>query len=198
MPLPSTPVPDEGMFDGDGLRIHFRAWHSSATPRAVVLIVPGFNAHSAYYSWAADQLVADRLAVYALDLRGRGLSDGERFYVDTFDDYVADVMRLLALAKSKEPAVPIYLLGHRAGGVVASLFTIDHQAELTGFICGSFAYQVPAPEFALVVFKGLSHVAPHAHILHLKNEREPVLLRLGGLGRQDVEVLRRGFPRPAQ
>lgn len=62
------------------------------------------------------------------------------------------------------------LLGHSAGGVVASLFTIDHQAELTGFICESFAYQVPAPDFALAVFKGLSHVAPHAHILHLKNE----------------------------
>ena len=170
MPRPSTPVPDEGMFDSDGLRIHFRAWHPSATPRAVVLIVPGFNAHSAYYSWAADQLVADRFAVYALDLRGRGLSDGERFYVDTFDDYVADVTRLLALAKSKEPAVPIFLLGHSAGGVVASLFTIDHQAELAGFICESFAYQVPAPEFALAVLKGLSHVAPHAHILHLKND----------------------------
>jgi acylglycerol lipase len=170
VPLPSAPVPDEGMFDSDGLRIHFRAWHPSATPRAVVLIVPGFNAHSAYYSWAADQLVADRFAVYALDLRGRGLSDGERFYVDTFDDYVADVTRLLAFAKSKEPAVPIFLLGHSAGGVVAGLFTIDHQADLAGFICESFAYQVPAPEFALAVFKGLSHVAPHAHILHLKND----------------------------
>jgi len=177
VPRPSTPAPDEGVFDSDGLRIHFRAWHPSATPRAVVLIVPGFNAHSAYYSWAADQLVADRFAVYALDLRGRGLSDGERFYVDTFDDYVADVTRLLALAKSKEPAVPIFLLGHSAGGVVASLFTIDHQAELAGFICESFAYQVPAPEFALAVLKGLSHVAPHAHILHLKNDASRAIRR---------------------
>ena len=170
VPPRSTPAPDEGMFDSDGLRIHFRAWHPSATPRAVVVIVPGFNAHSAYYAWAAEQLVADRFAVYALDLRGRGLSDGERFYVDTFDDYVADVTRFVALAKSKEPIVPIFLLGHSAGGVVASLFTIDHQTELAGFICESFAYQVPAPDFALAVFKGLSHVAPHAHILHLKNE----------------------------
>ncbi len=45
-----------------------------------------------------------------------------------------------------------------------------HQRELAGFICESFAFQVPAPDFALAVFKGLSHVAPHAHILHLKNE----------------------------
>jgi alpha-beta hydrolase superfamily lysophospholipase len=134
------------------------------------MVVPGFNAHSAYYAWTADQLVADRLAVYALDLRGRGRSDGERYYVDTFDDYAADVAGLMAVVKSKEPRLPVFLLGHSAGGVVASLFTLDHQAELAGFICESFAYRVPAPEFALAVFKGLSHVAPHAHILHLKNE----------------------------
>jgi alpha-beta hydrolase superfamily lysophospholipase len=64
----------------------------------------------------------------------------------------------------------VYLLGHSAGGVVACLFALDHQAELAGLVCESFAHQLPAPDFALAVFKGLSHVAPHAHILHLKNE----------------------------
>ena len=76
----------------------------------------------------------------------------------------------VALVKSREPGVPLYLLGHSAGGVVACLFALDHQAELAGLICESFAHQLPAPDFALAVFKGLSHLAPHAHILHLKNE----------------------------
>jgi acylglycerol lipase len=166
-----TVAANEGTFDSaGGLRIFFRTWRPSVPPRAIVLIVPGFNAHSEYYAWTAGQLVADRLAVYAFDLRGRGRSDGERFYVDTFDDYVADLTRLVALARSTAPEVPVFLLGHSAGGVVASLFALDHQAELSGLICESFAYQVPAPDFALAVFKGLSHVAPHAHILHLKNE----------------------------
>jgi len=63
------------------------------------------------------------------------------------------------------------MLGHSAGGVVACLYTLDHQAALTGLICESFAHELPAPDFALAVFKGLSHVAPHAHVLHLPNER---------------------------
>jgi acylglycerol lipase len=168
---PPTVLASDGALDSlGGVHLFFRSWRPSVPPRAVVVIVPGFNAHSAYYAWAAGQLVADRLAVYALDLRGRGRSDGERFYVDTFDDYVADVTSLVAFATSTEPAVPVFLLGHSAGGVVASLFTVDHQRELAGFICESFAYQVPAPDYALAVFKGLSHVAPHAHILHLRNE----------------------------
>ena len=64
----------------------------------------------------------------------------------------------------------MFLLGHSAGGVVACLYTVEHQTELAGLICESFAFRVPAPDFALAVLKGLSHVAPHAHVLRLKNE----------------------------
>jgi alpha-beta hydrolase superfamily lysophospholipase len=46
-------------------------------------------------------------------------------------------------------------------------------------VCESFAFQTPAPEFALAVLKGLGHVFPHAHVLHLKNEdfsRDPAVV----------------------
>jgi acylglycerol lipase len=74
----------------------------------------------------------------------------------------------------------VYLLGHSAGGVVACLYALEHQEALRGLICESFAFQVPAPDFALAVFKGLAHLAPHAHVLHLKNEdfsRDPAVVR---------------------
>jgi acylglycerol lipase len=154
-----------------GLRIFFRSLRPKTKPRAVVIIVPGFNAHSGYYAWVAEQLVATGLAVYAVDLRGRGNSDGERFYVDNFEDYVSDVEAVVKVARSRESNVPFFLLGHSAGGVVSCLYTLDHQPELAGLICESFAHELPAPDFALAVFKGLGYLAPHAHILHLPNER---------------------------
>jgi len=161
----------EGTFQGTGgLNIFFRSWRPTAKPRGVVVVVPGFNSHSGYYGWVADQFVARGLAVYAVDLRGRGKSDGERFYVQQFADYVGDASGLVALAKSREPGLPVFLLGHSAGGVVACTYALEHQAELAGLICESFAFQVPAPDFALAVLKGLSHIAPHAHVLPLKNE----------------------------
>lgn len=158
--------------EGDsGLRIFFRSLCPKEKPRAVVVIVPGFNAHSGYYAWAAEQFVAAGLAVYAVDLHGRGNSDGERFYVENFEDYVRDVQAVVKVAKSREPDLPFFLLGHSAGGVVSCLYALDHQTELAGLICESFAHELPAPDFALAVFKGLGYLAPHAHILHLPNER---------------------------
>lgn len=163
-----------------GLNIFVRSWRPGGNARGVVLIVPGFNAHSGYYGWVAEQLTASGLAVYAVDLRGRGQSDGERFYVQTLADWVSDVGRVMALAKSRESGLPVFLLGHSAGGVVSCIYALEHQAELAGFICESFAYQVPGPDFALTVLKGLSHVAPHAHTLHLKNayfSRDPKVVQ---------------------
>jgi alpha-beta hydrolase superfamily lysophospholipase len=154
-----------------GLNIFFRSLRPKQQPRGVVIIIPGFNAHSGYYTWVAEQFVAAGLAVYAVDLRGRGNSDGERFYVDDFEDYVSDVEAVVKVARSRESSMPLFLLGHSAGGVVSCLYALDHQPELAGLICESFANELPAPDFALAVFKGLGHLAPHAHILHLPNER---------------------------
>jgi alpha-beta hydrolase superfamily lysophospholipase len=173
----------ESNFKGlGGLNIFFRSWRpASGAPRGVVTIVPGFNSHSGYYEWVAAQLTAEGLAVYAIDLRGRGKSDGERFYVQNFEDYVTDVASFVSIIKEKEKGLPVFMLGHSAGGVVACSYTLDHQQELAGLICESFAYQVPAPDFALAVLKGLSHIAPHAHVLKLHNEdfsRDPVVVEL--------------------
>jgi acylglycerol lipase len=164
------PATEERVETTGGLTLFVRSWRPDATARGLVVIVPGFNSHSGYYGWVADQLVAAGLVVYALDLRGRGQSDGERFYVEKFTDYVDDTSAVVRLAKSREPGLPTFLLGHSAGGVVACLYALDYPTELTGLISESFANEIPAPDFALAVFKGLSHLAPHAHILHLKNE----------------------------
>ena len=182
MTLDNRPQPDELVISDSGADIFMRVWRPSEPPRAIFAICHGLNSHSGQYFWVAEQMVAEGFAVYALDLRGRGRSSGERFYVETVDDYVADLAAMINVAKSREGPLPVYLLGHSAGGVTSCIYTLEHQAELAGFICESFAFQVPAPDFALAILKGLSHIAPHAHVLRLKNEdfsRDPsVVARL--------------------
>ncbi len=169
----------ESSLEGGAGRLFFRTWHPNGPARAAVLIVPGFNSHSGYYLWAGERLATLGLAVYAIDLRGRGRSDGERFYVDTFESYVEDVAKLAGAIRDREGALPLYLFGHSAGGVVACLYALDHGSELAGLICESFAFKVPAPDIALSILKGLSHIAPHAHVLKLKNadfSRDPEIV----------------------
>lgn len=162
--------PREETIPSVGAQIFVRSWTPAGTPKAVVTICHGVNSHSGYYLWAGAQLAAHGFAVYALDLRGRGRSSGERFYIEEFKEYLDDVDATMTLARSRHPGLPVFLLGHSAGGVVSSVYALEHQAELAGLICESFAFKVYAPDFVLAVVKGISHLTPHTHVLTLKNE----------------------------
>ncbi len=164
-------MPIEERIDGaGGLKLFVRSWRPGGRSRAAVMIVPGFNSHSGHYLWVGEQLAREGLATYALDLHGRGRSDGERYFLNSLDDYLSDVGALLRLVTAGEPGLPVFLLGHSAGGVISCVFTLQNQKELAGLICESFAFQVPAPKFALAVIKGLSYLAPHVPVLRLPNK----------------------------
>jgi len=145
----------------------------------VVVISHGLNAHSGLYEWAAQQFTSKGLAVYALDHRGRGHSEGERFFVRKFADWTQDLATFIDIVKGREPDLPVFLLGHSAGGVIACGYTLQHQEEIAGLICEDFAYQVPVPDIVLAITRGISHLAPHAHVFKLKNEdfsRDPAVV----------------------
>jgi alpha-beta hydrolase superfamily lysophospholipase len=166
----TPPTHEDTITTAKDAHIFVRSWLPTAPARAVVVICHGLNSHSGQYTWVGEQFADADFATYALDLRGRGRSDGERFHVDDLADYVSDIAGTVALAGSRHPGLPVFLLGHSAGGVSAALYVLDQQATLAGFICESFAFQVPAPGLVLSAIKGLSHIAPNLPVLKLKNE----------------------------
>jgi len=80
-----------------------RSWQPEGKTRGVLIIVPRFNSHSGQYLWAGEQFAAKDLAAYAIDLRGRARSEGERYYVEKMADYTEDVATLFRTAKSEIP-----------------------------------------------------------------------------------------------
>ena len=170
----------ESTFKGvGGLNIFTRSWQPAGKTRGVVVIVPGFNSHSGQYLWVGEQFAAKYLAAYAIDLRGRGRSEGERYYVEKIEDYTDDLATLVRTAKSENPGLPVFVLGHSAGGVVSCVYALDHQSEIDGLICESFAYDLPVPDIVLSFLKGLSHITRHTHVYTLKNEmfsRDPLVV----------------------
>lgn len=170
---------EQSFINVDGQRIVYHVWEPTRAPRAVVVINHGVNSHGGQYAWAGQKFAEAGHAVYAIDMRGRGLSEGPRFLVDDIADYVSDIDQLIDIAKSGNPGLPILLLGHSAGGVVATTYALEHQEKLTALVCESFAFRVPAPAFLLRLLQWLKPVIPGVPILKLKNKdftRDPVAL----------------------
>lgn len=161
---------DDHWLEGTGGRIFTRHWEPEGSPKASLVLCHGVNSHGGQYLNAAAEFARRGFAVTALDLRGRGRSDGERFYIEHISEYVSDLSQTIDFARAKHPELPLYLLGHSAGGVTAVTYALDRQDRIDGLICESFAFRVFAPNFALKLLEGASHFVPHAHVLRLKME----------------------------
>ena len=161
---------NESSFEGvGGLKIATRSWKPEGSARAVMILVHGLNAHSGYMVWPGEQFSANGFATYALDHRGRGRSEGERFYVEQLSDYLDDLHTQVGIARSENPGLPVYMLGHSAGGVIATSYVYEHQDEIAGLICHSFAFDVGLPHLVQLALEGIGKLLPHVHVFSLNN-----------------------------
>ncbi|MFT3796028.1 lysophospholipase [Flavobacterium sp.] len=153
----------------EGQKIAYRHWKADQ-PKGILLIVHGFQSHSGYYQNFASELVENGLGVYAIDLRGRGQSEGLRYYIPDYNAIVVDIAALANLIQSENPMIPLFAMGHSAGGVWASLYAAQYQHQLKGLIAESIALEVPTPKLALNLVKFLSRFVPRLRLVGLRNE----------------------------
>lgn len=153
-----------------GVNIATRFWTAEGAVRGIILFVHGFNSHSGYFKWPAEQFASQGFAAYALDHQGRGKSEGERFFVEKFSNWVDDVNTLAGIARSENPGLPLFVLGHSVGGLIASTYAFEHQQDVAGLICESWAYDVGLPNLVQLAFEGVGYLAPHLPLYSLKNE----------------------------
>ncbi len=153
----------------NGQPVFYRNWKTDGMPKGIVLIVHGLNSHSGYYQNFALALTENHFEVYAMDLRGRGNSEGERCYIHDYWDVIADIDQLLHIARSAFPVLPFFLFGHSAGGVLASIYALHHQHQLKGLVAESLAFMLPAHALELSLMKALGHIIPHIRLVKLKN-----------------------------
>lgn len=103
--------------------VHGYAWRP-ASPFASLVVVHGLQSHSQWFAEAAP-LLADRgIAVYALDRRGSGSSPAASGDIDRYQSWFEEVGRVVDLARTEHPGVPVHLLGHCFGANVALGYTL--------------------------------------------------------------------------
>jgi alpha-beta hydrolase superfamily lysophospholipase len=164
-----------------GVSLQARAWHGEA-PTAVVVISHGLAEHCGRYEHVAARLVAERCAVYALDHRGHGRSEGRRANIDRFGHLVADLHGLVMHAKQAHPGLPVVLLGHSMGGAVAFGYALRHQDELRALALSAPALGAgeAVPALQLLLVRLLSVILPNLGALTLPAaavSRDPAVVK---------------------
>jgi alpha-beta hydrolase superfamily lysophospholipase len=151
----------------DGVQIFTQSWlPDAADPRAIVVLVHGFGEHSDRYDWVAGRLVTAGYAVYASDHRGHGRSQGDRALVDV-DTVVADIDRLVDRAAGAHPQLPVAMLGHSLGGLIAIRYALAHQRRLRALVLSGPLAALDAPAPALALARGLARIAPRLGVTSL-------------------------------
>jgi alpha-beta hydrolase superfamily lysophospholipase len=146
----------EGELDGvEGVELYWQAWLPEGDPRAVVVIAHGASEHSSRYAHVADRLVVAGYAVYAVDHRGHGRSQGKRAQLGRLEYVVADLRAFVDLAAGRHPDLPVYLLGHSMGGAISIAYAVRHEDTLAGLVLTD---PVADPHAANAVTRGVSGV----------------------------------------
>ena len=127
----------EWTYDGVHGPLVARSWSGPDEPTHVVLIAHGYGEHISRYERVADALTGAGAVVYAVDHVGHGRSAGERVRVEDFEDVVSDMHALDETARREHPALPVVLLGHSMGGLIAARYAQRYRDTLAALILSS-------------------------------------------------------------
>jgi len=123
----------------DGTALFTHRWLPDGDVRGVVQVLHGMAEHSSRYARLAGALTGAGFAVYAHDHRGHGRTGGDDDHGYLADErgwqcLVDDARAVTALATEEHPGLPVFLLGHSMGSVVAREYVIGGSDDLAGLV----------------------------------------------------------------
>ncbi len=152
-----------------GPSLYYQSWIPVEDCTAILLIAHGLAEHSGRYEHFAAFFVARGYAVFALDHIGHGKSDGDRCHIGQFSEYTDGISLLLDRAREECPGIRVILVGHSMGGLIATRFLIEHQANFAGCVLSGAAVK-PAVELSSIqrfMMRFFSRVLPRLRVLQL-------------------------------
>ena len=121
-------------FQGQAGTIYTRSWKINGA-RGGVGLVHGYGEHLGRYEHVATALNVAGWSAYGLDHVGHGRSEGERVLIPDFTPVVEDVHTVVGQAKAANPGLPVAMIGHSMGGMIAARYAQLHPGELAALVC---------------------------------------------------------------
>lgn len=152
-----------------GAQLYRQDWRPDKAPKAVILLVHGYDEHSGRYQYFAEHCVKQGFAVFALDHWGHGKSDGINGFVPKFSAYHDGVEALLQSMPDDLAKLPLFLVGHSLGGLIASSYLLNNQSRFVGAVLSGPAIKAAEEPSAVLVAlsKTLSVLTPKMGVIGL-------------------------------
>lgn len=125
-----------------GLALRYFQWYPAGEPKAVTVLVHGYGEHMGRYRHVVEAMVKRGYAVWALDHRGHGESEGDRACVERFDYFVEDLQQVVREARGAHPTLPLVMVGHSMGGLIATRYTLRHPDEVDALVLSGPALRI--------------------------------------------------------
>ncbi|MDZ4724582.1 MAG: alpha/beta hydrolase [Leptospira sp.] len=142
--------------NNDGSKIYYQVYRPKSGAKRALVVHHGFGEHSGRYTNLLDALAEKSYAIYLLDARGHGRSDGRRGVINHISDFFVDLKQLIDIAKQKEGVKKVTLLGHSMGAAVTFLYTgtDNYQDDLDALVTSALPIKVKT-DFVMDVKKGI-------------------------------------------
>ena len=138
--------------DDHGIVIHYYVW-MPGKPRAAVQLAHGVGEHALRYEVLAQELVNAGYAVFADDHRGHGATGVQMTGGDSsrmgrlgpggLRATIADLRQLSGLIREELPGVPLVLLGHSWGSLMAQIILNSHADDYDAAVLTGTSYRMP-------------------------------------------------------
>jgi len=172
----------EGFSQGaDETRVYYQSWLPENDVKGILLIVHGLAEHSGRYMNVVNHFVPLGYGVYGIDHIGHGKSDGTRVFVNGFEDFTNTLKNYFDMIQEWQPQKPIFLVGHSMGGLICSIYLLDHQAELAGSVISGPSVKVSDNISSVTIFFGkvFSILMPKLGLVRLEADglsRDPAVV----------------------
>jgi len=160
----------------DGENIALQDWPlpEGAAMRGVVLLVHGLGEHAGRYDALATRLNDWGFAVRGYDQYGHGESSGARGGLPASNRLLEDLVDVIENTRVRiGNAVPIIVLGHSMGGLVAGSLVAQRAAAIQGLVLSSPALGTRLNPVQKLLLATLPRIAPN---LGVSNGLDPQAL----------------------
>ena len=163
--MPDTTLRSFTAHDGSNLAVMDWPLPSGTPTRGLVVIVHGLGEHAGRYDHVAERLNSWGFAVRSYDQHGHGESDGKPGALPSDTFLLDNLAELLDTSRRRmDPRLPLILLGHSLGGLVAARLVSLNLRKVDGLILSSPALDAGMNAFQKLLVSVLPRVAPNLRV----------------------------------